>query len=278
VAAAAVALLLVATGCGDSDEEETAASSGGGESSLAEQFPDFASGDTLKVGAVVAPPWLLLDTKTNEFYGPAIELYEEIAKQFGKKLELVNSNFATNIAGLQANQFAIAGAPLFQTPERAEAVDFVTWSTGGTCYALLKSNTEINTLEDLNDPSVKAAFGTGTGPSTAFPKKYPEAEVYTVQISGGGLPIPEVLAGRATVTQVDNSLIHLYEEKYPELKFIPAGDECLNNPDLSLPIGLGIAKGNDELRTKLQEIADGMREDLDASLTKYSDPKYLEDH
>ncbi len=79
---------------------------------------------SIRVGINVALPWLGQSPSTREFFGPAMEIGNEIAKQLGVPLSMSTAASDVIIAGLQANQYDLALAPLFATPRRMEVVDF----------------------------------------------------------------------------------------------------------------------------------------------------------
>ena len=68
-------------------------------------------------------------------------------------------------------------------------------------------------------------------------------------------------------------LAAVYGAKFPGLKVFP--DNCLLNPDLPTPIGIGIKKGDTGLAQVLTELITQLKPDIAAELTKYSDPQYL---
>ena len=74
-----------------------------------------ASG-TMRVGLNVALPWLGQNPQTREFFGPAMEIGNEIAKALGVKMAISTAASDVIVAGLQANQYDLAIAPLFATP------------------------------------------------------------------------------------------------------------------------------------------------------------------
>ncbi len=151
----------------------------------------------LRAGVAIAWPWLGQDPKTGKYIGAAADLGQKIADTLGVPLEFVPSGWDVIIAGLQARQFELALAPLFATPKRMAAIDFANYAEGGTCYSVLKTNTKVNSLADLNRPDVTTGVFTGTGTEQEFVKKYPKAKVSSVvQAPGGGTRVLEVISGR----------------------------------------------------------------------------------
>jgi ABC-type amino acid transport substrate-binding protein len=110
--AGAVLCLGVAAGCGSDSSDESAAAGGG-------------SSKPLRVGTAASPPWVLFDTGKNTYFGPTVTLFDAIGKQLGRKVEYVNTSYATAIASLQTDKFDVIGLPLYPTPEREKAIDFI---------------------------------------------------------------------------------------------------------------------------------------------------------
>jgi polar amino acid transport system substrate-binding protein len=231
----------------------------------------------LRAGVALAPPWLLQDPETKEYFGPAADLVERIAEILGVEVEYVDSGWDVLIAGLQADKFDLTVAPMFQTPQRDEVIDFVTYTEAGTCYIAKKDNDKVNSLEDLNNEDVTIVTFTGTGTEQGIREKYPEATIRSIVQPPGGLPpIDEVLAGRADVGPIDAPLALFIAQQYPELKIIPEGPEyCIANSDIPFPIGMGFNEGDPELAKFLQAVVDSMQAEIDAAILEYSDPKYM---
>ena len=232
---------------------------------------------TLRAGVALAPPWLLQDPETKEYFGPAADIVERIAEILAVEPEYVDSGWDVLIAGLQADKFDLTVAPMFQTPQRDEVIDFVTYTEAGTCYFALRDNAKVNTLEDLNNGDVTIVTFTGTGTEEGIRQKYPEATIRSiVQPPGGQPPIEEVLSGRADVGPFDAPLALFLAQQYPELKIIPESPEyCIANSDIPFPIGMGFNEGDPELANFLQAVVDSMQAEIDAAILEYSDPKYM---
>lgn len=235
------------------------------------------SSGTIRVGANVALPWLGQNPNTREFYGPAIEIGEEIAKALGAKMQISTAASDVIVAGLQANQFDLAIAPLFATPRRMEVVDFVNWTEAGQCYAALKENDKVNSLTDLDKASVVIGTWTGTGADQAIKAKYKNATYNSIVMPvGGSNRMEEVLAKRIDLATLDSARAHLVVHQFPQLKIIPGGpDNCIKNPDVPTPIGMAFAKGDPALAKFLGDLVKEMKPKIDASLAKYSSLEHM---
>jgi ABC-type amino acid transport substrate-binding protein len=235
------------------------------------------SSGTIRVGANVALPWLGQNPNTREFYGPAIEIGEEIAKALGAKMQISTAASDVIVAGLQANQFDLAIAPLFATPRRMEVVDFVNWTEAGQCYAALKENDKVNSLTDLDKASVVIGTWTGTGADQAIKAKNKNATYNSIVMPvGGSNRMEEVLAKRIDLATLDSARAHLVVHQFPQLKIIPGGpDNCIKNPDVPTPIGMAFAKGDPALAKFLGDLVKEMKPKIDASLAKYSSLEHM---
>jgi polar amino acid transport system substrate-binding protein len=232
----------------------------------------------LRAGIAIAWPWLGQDPKTGKYIGAAADLGQKIADTLGVPLEFVPSGWDVIIAGLQAKQFELALAPLFASPKRMAVIDFANYAEGGTCYSVLKTNTKVNTLADLNRPDVSTGVFTGTGTEQEFVKKYPKAKVNSVvQAPGGGTRILEVISGRLDAGAFDSPLALALEAKYPQTKTIPAAAECIAHPDIPIPIGVGFAKGDPAWGKFVTEVTDGMKPAMAKTIEHYSTLEFLAD-
>src|SRR5262245_55860615 len=231
----------------------------------------------LRAGIGIALPWLGQNPKTNQYFGPAVELGERIAKTLGVKLEMLPATWDVIIAGLQANKYDFLLAPLFATEKRRQVVDFVNWTEAGTCYAVLKDNNKVNTLEDLDQPTVTTAVWKGTGTEHAFVAKYKKAKRDSIVMpEPGSNRLEDVLARRVDAATLDSPRAHLVVHQYPQMKIIPGGPEnCIKNPDIPIPIGMAFNYGDAELKKFLEAVVADMKEELRASLQKHSQLEFM---
>lgn len=194
----------------------------------------ICSAGGLKSGVAVAFPQLIQDPKSGKYKGPAIFLAEQIAAGLHVKSSYVNSDFATIVGGLQSRKFQLIVAPLLKTPERSKVVDFVNYTESGTCYAIPKGNTTINSVTDLNSPSVKILTYTGTGNEQAIMRAYPKAKTLSLQEPPGGQlsGLRLVKQGRADVAPIDSTVALVAAQRYPDFRIIPGGaKKCLEKPE-----------------------------------------------
>lgn len=232
---------------------------------------------TMRVGINVALPWLGQNPQTREFFGPAMELTDRIAKSLGVKVQLNTAASDVIIAGLQANQYDLALAPLFATPRRMEVVNFVNWTSAGQCYVVLKDNTALNSLTDLDNPTISIGTWTGSGSEQAVKAKYTKAKYNSIVMPvGGSNRFEEVIAKRIDAATFDSARANLVAHQFPQVKILPGGVEgCLKNPDVPTPIGMAFVKGDPVLQAYMQALVDEAKPAIEASLAKYSSLEYM---
>jgi ABC-type amino acid transport substrate-binding protein len=231
----------------------------------------------LRAGIGISLPWLGQNPQTSQYFGPAIELGDRIAKTLGVKLELLPATWDVIIAGLQANKYDLLLAPLFATEKRRQVVDFVNWTEAGTCYAVLKENNKVNKLEDLDQPTVSTAVWKGTGTEHAFVEKYKKAKIDSVVMPvTGANRLEDVLSKRVDAATLDSPRAHLVVHQYPQMKIIPDGpDNCIKNPDIPIPIGMAFNYGDPELKKFLEAVVADMKDELRGSLQKHSQLEFM---
>jgi len=272
------ALALIAVGCSSSPGATGAASGGAAAASGAlpssETISAIKAAGSMKAGYAAALPWLGQDTKTNAWFGPNDLLGRKLAEKLGVKLEPVTQTYDQLVPAVQAGTIDVALSPMFITDKRLAAIDMVPWTDAGTCYLIRSDETRFKTTQDLNNKDVKITGFVGTGTTQQIQKAYPNAQmVLRQQAPGEEVNYIPVQQKEADAAPFDSPLAAVYGAKFPGLKVFP--DNCLLNPDLPTPIGIGIKKGDTGLAQVLTELITQLKPDIAAELTKYSDPQYL---
>jgi ABC-type amino acid transport substrate-binding protein len=232
----------------------------------------------LRAGVAVSPPFLAQDPNTGKWFGPAQEIGERAASLLNVELKLIPTVWSVIIAGLQGNRFEVALAPLFATEKRKQVVDFVTYVNPGTCYLVMKDNPKpINTLEDMNKPSVIIGTWTGGGTEQNVLAKYPKAGNNSIPMPVSGVHrIEDLLTRRIDVVPFDSALARVFAQEYPQFKILPGGTEtCMKNPDVPAPLGLAFNYGDAAFKKFWQDIVTDMKDQIAASTDKYGSVEYL---
>lgn len=231
----------------------------------------------LRAGVGIGLPWLGQNPKTNEYFGPSYELGQRVAKILGVELRPVSSTWDVIIVGLQSNRTDLIIAALLATEKRRQVVDFVNWTEAGSCYAVLKENTKVNTLEDLDQPTVTTGMWKGTGNEQSFVAKYKKAKVDSLVMTvSGANRLEDVVSKRVDAVILDSPRAHLIVHQYPQMKIIPGGpDHCIKNPDNPTPIGMALNYGDAEFKKFLEAVVADAKDDLAKSLLKHSTLEFM---
>lgn len=232
----------------------------------------------IRAGVAIAWPWLGQDPASGNYIGATADLGAKIASTLGVEIEFVPSGWDVIVAGLQAQQFELALAPLFATEKRKAVIDFANYTEAGTCYMVLKEGGKVQKLEDLNSPDVLTGTFTGTGTEQEFVKKYPNAKIESVvQPPGGGTRVLEVINGRIDAAPFDSPIALALEAKYPQIKVVPDANVCIEHPDIPIPIGAGYAKGDPAFGKFVTEVTEAMKPEMAKTIAKYSTLEFLAD-
>jgi ABC-type amino acid transport substrate-binding protein len=208
----------------------------------------------LRGGVSLAAPTAFKDPKTGALEGIVLQIGHEAADRLGVKLETAETGWDTIIAGLQAQKYDVALAGLFETPQRREVVDFVTFGEEGIAFLVQKNNEAITKVEDLEKPGVTIATVTGSGSEQMIKANFKNAELKSIlsPTGGSGAPPEEVLSGRVDAAQFDAVLTQAYLERFPGLKVVPA--DAFEKPLFPTPIGLAVRKDDQLFREFLTEV------------------------
>jgi polar amino acid transport system substrate-binding protein len=107
------------------------------------------------------PPFEMTDEKTGDIIGFDIDLIKKIAESQGFKVEIQSIGFDGLIPALQSGQIDIIASGMTITEDRAKEVQFSEpYINAGLALAVLESNTEIASVEDLEGLTVGVQIGT----------------------------------------------------------------------------------------------------------------------
>ncbi len=143
-----VAALAVAAGCGDDDD-----AGGGGDAA------DTGGRAVLTVGSDIPfPPFE--QGKAPNYTGFDIEIVEAIAERIGRTAEFQDTSFETIFRDLAQGKFELVASASTITPEREKTVDFTDPYYLSEQAILVKSGSEIASVDDLEGMTVGVQQGT----------------------------------------------------------------------------------------------------------------------
>jgi len=89
-----------------------------------------------------------------------IDILNALAKSMGKQVQWTDIDFKGLVPGLIAKRFDIAISAIYITPERAKVVNLTDSYFAGGLVALVKQDSSIKSLADLNGKKVSVQVGT----------------------------------------------------------------------------------------------------------------------
>ncbi|MGN1057569.1 MAG: transporter substrate-binding domain-containing protein [Comamonas sp.] len=119
----------------------------------------MAQSNVLKVATdATFPPMQFVDN--GKITGFDVELVEAMAQKMGKQVEWINTDFKGLIPGLVAKRYDMAVSAIYITDERKKVVDFSDSYYAGGLVAMVKTDSPIQTLKDLDGKKVSVQVGT----------------------------------------------------------------------------------------------------------------------
>jgi len=231
----------------------------------------------LRAGVAASAPYAFKDFKTGELIGTVIEVGKAAAKKIGVPLAVSEVGWDTIIAGLQADQYDVALAALFETPARQKVVDFVTIGQEGIAFLVRADNSKINSVDDLKASGVTIATVTGSGSEQMVKQNFASATIKSLisPTGGSGAPPEEVISGRVDAAQFDATLTLAYLKRFPGLKAVPA--DAFTNPLFPTAVGIAVHKGDAQLVAFLAGVVKEMQDsgELLQMRQKWSNPDIL---
>ncbi len=216
---------------------------------VATKYPGLA-GKTLKVGVTGdSPPFSYRDPNNFErMTGFVADFARATFACIGVNFDFAPSPFSGLVLSVTAGQIDLAWSSLFYNPERAKAVDFVMYMTGGSGGVVMNANVKkIHSLDDLC--GVRGASVVGTYELVKL------KEVSAACVAAGKPEIEIITTPGRTESLLlltnDRADVYLgvgaklaYDPKIFTLAFVYSND---------LRVGVGVKKGNAELERAIYD-------------------------
>lgn len=171
----------------------------------------------LRVGYILAAPWCIRDPKTGEMSGTFVETINEIAKQMEVRVEYVEADFSTFVAGLQTRKFDISIAPTFSTIPRAKSVAFSTpLMAAGNSAIVRRGESRFKSLADIDKTGIIVAVTQGEQGHEFAKLHFKNAEIRVFSGGDQNMAFSEVLAGRADVALGDVWFSAKFSSEHPK--------------------------------------------------------------
>jgi cyclohexadienyl dehydratase len=164
---------------------------------------------------------------SNEYTGFDVEAMTEFARELGVRVEWVQTEWATLVAGIAANRYDIfSGASVAMGRARTAAFSLPYLEAGTVPVAAKANAARFATWESIDQPGVRVAVSMGTVFHDQARQHFPRAAIAAVQTPATGFQ--EVLAGRADVTITSNVEASTLIKRFEQLAIVAPGAEMRN--------------------------------------------------
>jgi polar amino acid transport system substrate-binding protein len=231
----------------------------------------------LRVAGVLYRP-LISPRPSGEYIGIDVEIMKLIAADLGVKLNIINSEWATAVAGIDAKKWDVVPAMCI-TDKRKEVIDFSeSYITIGATLTTRADNPKgLTTVEAFNRPEVVFAVPSGSWSESVAKEVAPQAQMKGFGQSTSADLIQEVVAGRADAVVLDTPIqttvaLDAFGDK---IRIVPGHNKPLDVR--ACKVGYGYRKGDAKMRDYIDGFVAKIRSSgkLDALVTQFMRPDQI---
>jgi ABC-type amino acid transport substrate-binding protein len=152
---------------------------------------------TLRVGWAVIHPDFYREPGSNEYRGMAYDIVSDLAKTMKVKLELIEDNWSTLVAGIQSNKFDITIPALGVTLPRALAVSFSAPVYQSAVGLLIRKQDgdKFKSLSDFDKPDVRISVTLGSNSDMFLTRFVKNAQI--LRVKGPPDSLTQLMTNRA---------------------------------------------------------------------------------
>ncbi len=216
--------------------------------------------EVLTMGTNAAfPPYEFVD-ENNNVAGIDAEIAAAVAEKLGMELEIKDMAFESLITAVSSGTVDVVLAGMTVTPERQESVNFSDSYATGIQVVIVKEDSEIASIDDLEGKKIGVQSGT-TG-DIYCADDYGEEAV--ARYDNGALAVAALQNGQVDCVVIDNE---------PAKAFVAANEglKILDTEYITENYAAAIAKDNTELLEKFNSALAELKADgtLDSIIAKY---------
>ena len=209
-------------------------------------FDEIKQRGELRVAGVLYRP-LIARRPNGDYVGMDVEVMKRMAADLGVKLNIVNAEWATVVAGVETKKWDIVPA-LCITDKRKESIDFSESyiTIGGTLVSRTDNPKGLTTVAAFNRPEIVFAVPAGAWSEAVAKEVAPNATMKTFAQSTSADLIQEVMAGRADAVVLDTPLqtttaLAAFGDK---IRIVPGHNQPLDVRTGTCKVGYGYMKGD----------------------------------
>lgn len=198
------------------------------------------------------PPFEFVDASGN-ITGVDIEVGREIGKALGKEVEFRNINFDGLITALRTGSIDLVLSSMTATPERRQSIDFSEPYVKTGLAVLVAKDSTVQSAADLKSPGRKIVVRLGTTGETWARENLKDAKI--IALDADVSCVMEVVNSSVDAWIYDQLSIMNHHAKHVEKT------RALLAPLREEVWAVGLKKGDDELKAKVNEVLARMRAD-----------------
>lgn len=203
----------------------------------------------------------------DKIIGIDAEIAEAIAKKLGLTLEIKDMNFDTIITAVNAGDADVGIAGMTVTSDRLLEVDFSLSYAKGVQVVIVKEDSAITDVSDLDNTEYKIGTQLGTTGDIYASDDVENGGYGADRVTGyvtGNEAVTALLGGDIDCVIIDNEPAKAFVANNPGLKIL---ETAYNDEDYAI----AIKKGNTELKAAIDKAIDELIEDgtIDAIIDKY---------
>ncbi len=210
--------------------------------------------DTLVIGMELKyPPFETKDTSGNPD-GASVMLGKALGEYLGKEIKFVDTAYPSLIPALESGSIDLIISSMTITEEREKVVDFSDPYTTSQLMMLVFKDSPVQSVGDLNNKDVIIASKSGTIGALWAATNAPNAQVLNIDEEASA--VLEVAQGKADVFIYDPLSIIRHHENYKDTTRV-----ILDPLPNTKGWGIALAKGQEELKTKINAFIKKAHED-----------------
>lgn len=221
---------------------------------------DIKQRGELRVAGVLYRP-LISPRPNGEYVGLDVEVMKRIAADLKVKLNIINSEWATAVAGIETKKWDLVPA-LCITDKRKEVVDFVATdiNIGATLVTLASNPKNLTTLEAYNRPEVTFAVPAGAWSEAVAKEVAPKATFKSFGQTTSADLLQEVIAGRADAVVLDTPIQTTVARSVhgDKLRIVPGHEKPLDVR--ACRVGYAFRKGDQKFEQYLEGFLKNLKE------------------
>ena len=196
---------------------------------------------TIRIGVNPNFPPMSSFGMTNQLEGFDIDVANVIAESLGVDADFITTETAQRVPFLISNRIDIALGAMTRTPERAKLISYTVPLHSEAMGVITTDKIAVSTWQELNSEDITLVNMRGNLSVTILKERLPKPRVLLVD--GNADTIRAIAQGRADALVENVDFFLKFTENYRNVNW-----HVLDDPIFVAYCGIGVSKGNNELR------------------------------